>query len=148
MFVPVIVPGIPVVVVVPSPVAVDPTPLVISPTGTKDALAWQNDMYLEAKNASAIPMQVSLMYVGTNEKGEGVWLPGAKEKPLTFTLKAGETVVLTGPDGGAIRSSRIRVWAETEAQQWFEFQAKDLVLVEKPYQAVQPTTFPLVFAAK
>jgi hypothetical protein len=139
---------LPTPVVAPTPAAAEPAALVVSPSGGKEAAALQGEKYLQVKNASGKAMQVSLVYVADDGNGQGAWVPGDGEKPLTFTLKAGETVVLTTPDGAAIHTSRVRVWAETDAQQWLAYQSKDLVLVDQPYQASQPATFPLVFGGK
>ena len=89
-------------------------------------------------------MQVSLVYLAANEKGEGVWVSEAK--PLSFTLKAGEEMLLT-KDGSAIHSSRVRVLGR-DAHAVVRPSPRTWSSPTKPYQAAQPSSFPLVFGGK
>jgi hypothetical protein len=136
-----------VVILVPS------NPPVIVPSdpagGNAAAAAVQTKKYLQITNNTGSRLQVFALYLGEDDKGQGVWLPAADKdganQPITATLEPGEAYTLTSSDSAKVLTSRVRVWAKTDSKQWMKYQGEDLVLVDKPYQAVQPAVFPLQF---
>ncbi|HLW68798.1 MAG TPA: hypothetical protein VKS79_26005 [Gemmataceae bacterium] len=152
---PVVIVPPPVIITPPSPpivVVTPPAPPVIvgsDPLAGNNAAALQTQKYLQVTNNTASRLQVFALYLGDDGKGQGAWLPAPDKdganQPITATLEPGETYTLVASDSTKVLTSRVRVWAKTDSKQWLKYQSEDLVLVDKPYQADRPGTFPMQF---
>jgi hypothetical protein len=124
-------------------------PLVVLPSADVPTAAWQNKKFLQVKNNTSGVMQISLAYLGESGNGQATWMPAAGSdgvnQPLTFTLAPGQESLLSLTASEKLLTSRVRIWAQTATKSWMKYQAEDLILVDRPYQAGQPAIFPLQF---
>jgi hypothetical protein len=109
---------------------------------------------LHVTNATDEPITVHVQFRGLRDNGQWVWLPAdpaAAPDALTIELAAGQGGFLEYR-GGAIRASRVRIWAESEARKWTAHQSEDLWLVsevdnsgQRAYFAGEMEAFPFTF---
>jgi len=152
---PVIIVPPPVIVPPPSPPVVltlpsAPTVIVSSdPASGNDGTAMQTKKYLQVKNNTGSRLEICAMYLSANDKGKSVWLPEADEdgenQPVTATVEPGQTYTLAASDGTKVLTSRVHIWAKTDAKQWMKYQNEDLVLVDKPYRSAKPAVYAMQF---
>ncbi|MFL5338950.1 MAG: hypothetical protein ACJ8F7_02185 [Gemmataceae bacterium] len=141
-------------VVVSSPPAVMPPDLlppidnVILPSASEvksaAALPWQSKKFLQVRNGTGEELRVFVIYLTEDQSGQAVWAPLAatgSSDPVSYVLKPGDDRVLALPDTGKMLTSRVRIWAASASKSWIDFQQKDLVLVDQPYQAAEPQVF-------
>ena len=88
---------------------------------------------MQVRNGTDRELQVFLVYLDENGKGDLAWLPAAGDdtqpRPLPYTVPPGEAVVLSLFDRVPVLTSRVRVWAQANAEQWLTYRDEDLVLV-------------------
>lgn len=88
---------------------------------------------LKVKNATGLPLEVSVQYRTQKEPEKWAWFPanpGPSTRALSFLLKPGETI--DPRDGGQqVNASRVRVWARSLSsdRKWLEYKDHDLWLV-------------------
>jgi hypothetical protein len=78
-------------------------------------------------------VQVWVQYYAEDEQGEEAWYPAdpdESEDALEFTVEPGKTLRVADEDWPIV-ASRVRVWAESEGNTWYEFKGKDLWLVPR-----------------
>jgi hypothetical protein len=124
-------------------------PLIVTPSADVPTSTRQDKKYLRVKNNSAGPMQISLVYLDESGDNQAAWMPAAGpdgiNQPLTFNLERGQESLLSLRGTDRLLTSRVRIWAKSGTKSWMKYRDEDLVLVDRPYEAEQPATFPLQF---
>jgi hypothetical protein len=93
----------------------------------------QTERYLKLKNDTSAPITVFVQYRTSDGSDGWKWYPTSPKKSsqaVEIQLKRGEETYLAHQDA-RLSASRVRIWAESDEQQWHEFKDQDLWLVEQ-----------------